>query len=197
MNIDPTGEAFLSFLILSIVFGAVVGGAFNGYKAYKEGADLRGIAGAVIGGAIMGGAMGAVMAIGGAAGFAYLGLTTTVVGGTTLGAFGVSVGIGIGAGLASYTVETLMRNDKPWNWGEFATNGVLGGFQAASTFWISFAWGRAGLFNSSLTKMSDAMFLQYLVDTTGKITTEQALVYSANFLVTIFIARFFLSIPVI
>ena len=192
MNVDPTGEAFLTFLIISIVLGAVIGGAVNGYKAYNEGADALGVVGAILGGAILGGAMGAVMAIGGAAGFASLGLATTVVGGSTMAALGISLGIGVGAGFASYTVETLMRRDKHWDWGEFSLSGVSGGYQAIATFGVGYICGRAGLYNSSLTKMSEEAFMQYLVNTTG-VSFTQSLVYTSNMLISNFLSRIVLG----
>lgn len=194
MKVDPNGTfgLFTAFLITSIVIGAVMGGAVNTYKAYKEGADGLGLFGAFIGGAIMGGAMGAVMAIGGAAGLASLGITTTVVGGSTLAALGISAGIGITAGLASYTVETLSRSDKEWGWGDFALSGVMGGLQAAATFGISYAGGRAGLFSKPLANMGSAEFLQYIVNTFGSVSNSQALVYATNVVVSNFIARILL-----
>lgn len=196
MNVDPTGEAFLSFLILSIIIGAVVGGAINTYKAYNEGASGWGLVGAFAGGAILGGAMGAVMAIGGAAGLASLGIATTVVGGSTLAACGISIGIGITASFAAYTIETLSRTDKEWNWSNFFISGFTGGVQAISTFWIAFAGGRAGLFNKPLTKMGSEDFLQYVVNKFSKVSLSQSFVYGSNILISNFFARFLLcTIP--
>ena len=196
MNVDPAGKSFLFFLIFSIIIGAVVGGAVNGYKAYKEGADGWGIFGAILGGMILGGAMGAAMVLGGAAGLTSLGVAVTGFGLSTAAALGVSVAIGIGAGLASYSVETLMRNDREWNWGDFALSGVMGGAQAAATFGLAFVGGRSGLFTNKLTTMSSSKFLIYVFNTTGKITTAQAFVYSAQILLNNGLARLLLtSVP--
>lgn len=58
MNVDYGGNSFIGLLVASIIIGAIIGGALNGYSAYKDGSTVREIIGATIGGAIMGGAMG-------------------------------------------------------------------------------------------------------------------------------------------
>lgn len=122
------------------------------------------------------------MAIGGAAGLASVGITATVVGGSTLAALGISVGIGVGAGMLSYTVETLMSENKEWKWCNLLISGGSGGIQAISTFGIAFAGGRHGLFNNKLTKMSFFDFEILIYESMGEISTMQAIAYTMQLL---------------
>lgn len=50
--------------------------------------------------------------------------------------------IGVTAGMASYSVEAAFREDIQWNALDFGLAGLSGGFQAATTFAISFIAGR-------------------------------------------------------
>ena len=202
MNVDPSGRivisAFTLFLISSIAAGVIFGGCISGYTAYTEGANALGIFGAILGGAILGGAMGAVMVIGGAAGLASLGVATTVVGGSSAAALSISIGIGIGAGLLSYTVETLLRDDKKWDGSDLIISGILGGCQAFTTFLVAFAGGRAGVFTHKLTNMSPFDFFQYVIKSTGTVSYAQSIVYSFQVLFSNTIAQFLLtSLPAI
>ena len=190
MNVDKTGNFFLSFLIASIVLGALAGGTINAVKAANEGASGWDIFGAFLGGAIMGGATGAIVAIGGAAGLTSIGISVAGFGLGTATAFGASVAIGVGAGMLSYTAENLIRQDREFTFGGLFLAGFSGGFQTAVTFGIAFAGGRAGLFTNKLTGMNPHEFLTYVVNTFGKVTWPQAIVYGAQLLFSNTIAKF-------
>ena len=67
MNVDPNGNAFLSFLLISLGVGAFIGGTVAGVTAYNQGSrgwDLVGdiLTGVGIG-ALIGGAVGAVLGL--------------------------------------------------------------------------------------------------------------------------------------
>lgn len=149
-EIDENGYFLLWLFITAIVIGAAVGGTVNGVKAYKEGARGWGLFGAIAGGAIMGGAMGAIMTLGGLAGLASIG--TITLGISTSAAIGISVGIGIGAGLISYSLENGLRDDRQFTWQGFLTAGFTGGLKALSTFAISYYGGRFGAFDKIFLK---------------------------------------------
>ena len=150
MNIDPDGRLFVSFLLFSIAIGAVVGGGVGGVRAYRQGANTLGVIGGALGGAVLGAGMGAVLALGGAAGLAFTGVAIQGFALPGWAALSISLGIGLGAGLASYSIETEMRNDRQWNWVDFAASGVSGIAQAGATFSLSFLAGQAGLFSPQL-----------------------------------------------
>ncbi|MCI9032200.1 MAG: RHS repeat-associated core domain-containing protein [Clostridia bacterium] len=190
MNIDPNGTiaAFTIFLIASIALGAIIGGATNTYIAYEKGASGLDLLGAAVGGAIMGGAMGAVMTIGGAAGLISLGIPVAGFGLSAGAAVGLSVGIGVGAGLASYSAENLIKTTPSWNLKDFALSGVSGGIQAATTFGIAYVGGRAGLFNK-LAKMEPLEFFIYITENFDAVSKSQAFAYAAGMLVSNPIAR--------
>ena len=192
-NVDQNGNFFLSFLIMSIITGAVIGGTVNAVKASKEGADGLGIFGAFLGGAVLGGAMGSVMVIGAASGLVSIGISVVGFGLSTMAALTTSIGIGIGAGLLSYTTEYGLRSDKQWTLQGFLISGILGGFQSAATFGIAFAGGRAGLFTNKLTSMSSFDFLQYVLKSTGKISTFRSLVYAMQLLLSNTVAKYLLT----
>ena len=163
MNVDPSGHSvFLVMLITSIVIGAAVGGTINGISAYNEGQRGWGLFGAIAGGAVMGGAMGAVLVLGGAAGLTSVGATVAGFSMTLGAALATSVAIGVGAGLASYSLENGLRTDRDWTVGGFALSGISGGFQAAATFGVAFQGGRVGAFDNLILK--DALKGVYTVD---------------------------------
>lgn len=170
MYCDPSGHSvFLTMLLIAIGVGGAIGGTLNGIKAYNEGARDWGLFGAIAGGAILGGAMGAVMVLGGAAGLASIlpaGAGIAGFGLSTLGALILSAGIGVGAGMVSYSLENGLRNDKEWTWGGFVKAGLSGGAKALGTFGIGFMGGRMGAFDKMI-----------LYDLLGKEFAKDALVY--------------------
>ena len=152
MNVDPNGNLFITFLLISICIGAVVGGAIAGVSAYNQGARGWDLVGAIAGGAILGGGMGAIVAIGGAAGLAASGITIAGFGLSTGAAVGVSLAIGAGAGLLSYSAETLFSPSREWKWMDFAKNGISGLVKGVFTFWVAFAGGKFGVFDKLFLK---------------------------------------------
>ena len=119
----------------------MAGGVSKGVEAYKEGVRGWELFGSILGGAIMGGAMGAVLTIGGVAGLGAL-TGASLLGISTGAALSLSLAIGVTAGMASYFVEAAFREDIQWNALDFGLAGLSGGFQAATTFAISFIAGR-------------------------------------------------------
>ena len=192
MHTDESGY-FFWFLIAAIVIGAVAGGTINGIQAYNQGARGRDLLGSILGGVIMGGAMGAIMAIGGAAGFATLGIGISGFSLTNVAAFGLSISIGIGAGMLSYTAETNIRSDLNFSWGKLFLTGIMSGFQAAATFGIAFWGGKSGVFTKNLTKMTPSDFLKYIFSTQNSITKSQAFVYGTQILFSTTISKFILT----
>ena len=146
---DENGYFLLWLFITAILVGAVIGGTTNGIKAYNEGARGWGLFGAILGGAIMGGAMGAITVIGGAAGMASIGMVSFISTGTALG---ISVGIGIVAGIASYSVEYLLRDDLQFTWEGFFMAGLSGGLKGLTTFGVAFYGGKFGAFDKAFLK---------------------------------------------
>ena len=133
-EIDENGN-FLWWLLIAVIVGAIVGATSNGVKAYNEGARGWGLFGSILGGAIMGGAMGGILALGGGIGAGVIGLSFTS------GAL-ISTGIGLAAGMASYSIEVSLRDDKIWNLNDFVNNGFIGILKGISTFSIGFFGGK-------------------------------------------------------
>ena len=152
MNIDPSGNFFLTFLLVSIGIGFAVGGAMAGVTAYRNGARGWDLVGSIVGGAILGGGMGAIMAIGGAAGLASIGAGLTGFSLSAGAAFGVWLAVGAGAGLLSYTAKTLISPSKQWSWVDFGVNGLSGLIKGAATYWIAFMGARFGAFDKVFLK---------------------------------------------
>ena len=152
-----------------------------------------GIIWCIASGVIMGGAMGAAMALGGAAGLTSLGISVAGFGIGTATAIGLSIGIGVSAGFLSYSIEHGLREDKEWTVGGFFGSGFMGGLQAGATFGLAYAGGRSGLFTNKLTSMSGGQFLQHMVDTTGKVTWAQATIYTTQFIFSSVFAKLLFS----
>ena len=157
MFTDPSGQSvFLTMLIIGIVTSAAIGGTMNGISAYNDGQRGLGLFGAIAGGAIMGGAMGGILVLGGASGLSAAitpsGLSITGFGLTTSATLGISMAIGIGAGLASYSIESSLRTDRSWVAQDFALAGISGGVKALSTFGIGYIGGKVGAFDKMLFK---------------------------------------------
>ncbi len=151
-NVDPNGNFFITFLLVSIGIGAAVGGTIAGVTAYNNGARGWDLVGSIAGGAILGGGMGAIMAIGGAAGLASIGAGLTGFSLSAGAAFGVSLAVGAGVGLLSYTAETLISPSKQWSWAEFGKNGLSGLLKGAVTFRIAFLGAKFGAFDKVFLK---------------------------------------------
>ena len=152
MYADPSGRVFITSLLVSIGIGALFGGAIAGVTAYNNGARGWDLVGSIAGGTILGGGMGAIMAIGGAAGLASMGAGLTGFSLSPSAALGVSLAVGAGAGLLSYTAETLISPSKQWSWSEFGENGSSGLLKGAVTFGVAFAGAEVGLFDKVFFK---------------------------------------------
>ena len=96
--------------------------------------------------------MGAIMAIGGAAGLASIGAGLTGFSLSAGAAFGVSLAVGAGAGLLSYTAETLISPSKQWSWSEFRNNGIAGILKGGVTFLVAFMGAKFGAFDKVFLK---------------------------------------------
>ncbi len=167
MNIDSNGNIFITFLLVSIGVGLLFGGVVSGVTAYNNGERGKDLFASIVGGAILGGAMGAIMAIGGAAGLASIGATITGYSLSLGTAIGASLAIGAGAGLLSYTAETLISPSRQWSWAEFGKNGISGLLKGGATFGIAYLGGRFGAF--------DKVFLKDLL---GKELVKETLSYN-------------------
>ena len=149
MNVDPNGT-FFWFFLAAILIGAAIGGTLNGISAYNAGQRGWGLFGAIAGGAIMGGAMGGILALGGAVGVASAGLMSF---GMTAGtAFGVSLGVGAAAGMVSYSLENGLRTDREWSVVGMFTAGLAGLVKGGATFAIGFVGGKTGAFDKLALK---------------------------------------------
>ena len=183
MFTDETGcSVFLTMLIIGIIAGAVISGTASGVKAYNEGQRGWGLFGAIAGGAIVGGAMGAVMVLGGAAGLAATGVTIAGFGLSTGAALGISVAIGAVANVTSYFLVNGLQQDKSISLGGAMKSIISGALQAAFTFGAGYIGGKNGLFNKlSNFKTMDKFYLN-MIKNTGRINSLSALFYGTSML---------------
>ena len=149
MHVDPNGTLF-GFFLGTIVLGAVIAGTMNGISAYNAGQRGWGLFGAIVGGAVMGGAMAGILALGGVVGLASAGLIS--FGMTASAAFGVALGVGAAAGMASYSLEYGLRTDREWSVGGMIKAGAAGFAKGAVTFGIGYLGGYAGAFDKLALK---------------------------------------------
>ena len=186
MNVDPTGEfaitAFFLALIIGIGVGAAIGGTVSGVQAYNEGRRGAELFASIVGGAIVGGAMGAVLVLGGAAGLAATGATVAGFGFTTVGALGVSLAIGAGANLTSYLLVNGVHSDKEITWSGAFISIVSGLTQAAFTFGIGYIGGKNGLFNKLGNFKTWDEFYINMFNSIGKITPLARIFYGTSLL---------------
>ena len=128
MNIDPDGKLALSFIILSIVGGAIMGAISSGVKAADDGLSLQNVFLASLGGAIMGAAVAGAFALGGAAatGLTVFGKAANIsrIALFAVAAYGTSV-----AGVVDYAIESKAYGIEPTAEGYFvsAFNGFVEG----------------------------------------------------------------------
>jgi RHS repeat-associated protein len=157
INVDPSGRAGLSVfataLIFAIVIGALTVGVIAAINAYQTGVTGAGLVGTFLAGSIMGAAMGAITTIGGAAGLTAVGLG---VAGYTLTSFsaalGISVAIGTMAGMASYSVEHWLREDKSISATGLIMSGLSGALKGLTTFTLAYFGGKFGAFDNLFWK---------------------------------------------
>ena len=108
MNVDPTGHAFLTAMLIGCLVGMIVGGAIGGtvkgVQAYEDGARGWDLAGEILEGAavgiLMGGASGALLGAGGeliAAGIPMIGsgAAMAIAGGGAAAAGTIAAGAGV------------------------------------------------------------------------------------------------------
>ncbi len=185
--IDPTGTfaitAFVISLIIGIVLGAAIGGTVSGVKAYNEGRRGLELFASIAGGALVGGAMGAVLVIGGAAGLAATGVTVAGFGLSAAGALGLSVAIGSVANLSSYLLINGVHGDKDITFRGTLLSIASGAAQAVVTFGMGYIGGKNGLFNNlGNFKTWDGFYLN-MINTTGKLNLLARLFYGTSILI--------------
>ena len=149
MHVDPNGTLF-GFFLGTIVLGAVIAGTMNGISAYNAGQRGWGLFGAIVGGAVMGGAMAGILALGGVVGLASAGLIS--FGMTASAAFGVALGVGAAAGMASYSLEYGLRTDREWSVKGMFVAGGVGAAKGVFTYLIGFVGGKSGAFDKLALK---------------------------------------------
>lgn len=151
---DPSGHFVISvsFLVGSILWGIVFGMGISGAVAYAEGERGLDLFWDIVGGAILGAAVGATVALGGAAGLASVGVKFALGASVTTlkvsmgAAFGIAIG---GTAFASATKYSLdcAASERQWNLRGYLVESVQGAIQGAATFFIAFVGGKSGLFN--------------------------------------------------
>ena len=179
MYYDPDGHAFISALLISIAIAAVIGGATAGFSAYQSGERGWDLVADIAGGAIFGAAIGATIALGGAAGLAATGASVAGFGLTTGAAFGISVGATTLAGMAKYSLNCVASDENHWNFGGFVLSGVEGALQGAATFCLAFVGGKTGLFNKLGNFSSQDVFFTKF----GGMNTMRAIVCGSKVLI--------------
>lgn len=186
MYVDPKGcFGFISFLIGSMVVGAIFGATTKEIKAYKNGERGLDLAADIFGGMIFGAATGATLALGGAAGLASTGVAIAGYSLSTGVALGISVGAMAIASMASYSLDCAFSNENEWNVGKFFLAGVQGALQGAATFGMAYVGGKSGLFNKigKLLTPSD-FFIKY-----GGMNIFRSIVWGSTVLVGETISR--------
>ena len=192
---DPTGHFAITvrFLVGSIIAGAVVGGLSNGAIAYSQGERGSDLFWDVVGGAVFGAAIGATVALAGAAGLAATGVKLAV--GTSTAVLNMSVGttLGVSVGVTAFASATKYSLDcaassREWNIGGYVVEALQGAARGATTFWLAYQGGKAGLFNK-LGNFStpDVFFTQY-----GGMNSLRAFVWGSKVLFGEFLARMIL-----
>ena len=186
MNIDPNGTAisiFLISLLIGVGLGMITGGTLSGIAAYQEGRQGLEMFASIAGGAIMGGAMSAVMVIGGAAGFvAATKLAVAQFGLTIGGALTASLGIGAAANTISYLLVNGIHSDKQISFKNMLYSALSGFLQASVTFAVGFIGGNNGLFNKFGNFRTIDAFYVNMVANVGKIRPIAALFYATSML---------------
>ena len=178
-NVDPSGHAFISALLIGMGIAALIGGTTAGVSAYKNGERGLDLFADIAGGAIFGAAIGATIALGGAAGLAATGATVAGFSLTTGAALGISIGATTIAGMIKYSLDCVDSNENNWNFGGFLLSGLEGATQGASTFGLAFLGGKAGLFNKlGNFSTNDVFFTKY-----GGMNTMRAVVWGSKVLI--------------
>ena len=179
MYADPSGYAFIAALLISMGIAALIGGATAGYSAYQSGERGWDLVADIAGGAIFGAAVGATIALGGAAGLAATGASVAGFGLSTGAALGISVGATAVAGMAKYSLDCVASNENNWNFGGFVLSGVEGALQGAATFGLAFVGGKSGLFNKlGNFRTADAFYINH-----GGMNTLRAVFWSSKVLI--------------
>lgn len=183
MYLDPSGHFFISFLVASMIVGAVIGGTVSGYNAYQSGERGWDLVFDIAGGEIMGSAVGAALALGGAAGLAATGATVAGFGLSTAAAFGIAVAGTTVGGLAAYSLDVAGSQTQQWSWGKFALAGFEGGVQGAATFGIAYFGGKHGLFNKLGNFGSPSDFFIKMVAQKGTMGFTTSFFYGTSMLI--------------
>ena len=151
MNVDPTGEFFLSFLF-AVLAGAILGGLVGGVTAVARGDSfLSGF----FSGMLVGGILGGALILGGAtmlalAGKAVAGFitVTTLAGKAALLAttFVGSVLVSAGAGMGAYAIRESM-NGRPIDISEMLRQGIMTGIKGGIAFITGMMLAATGVYN--------------------------------------------------
>ncbi len=179
MYVDPSGHAFVAALLMSIGIATLIGGATAGYSAYQFGERGWDLVANIAGGAIFGAAVGATIALGGAAGLAATGASVAGFGLSTGAALGISIGATTVAGMAKYSLDCVASNENNWNFGGFVLSGVKGALQGAATFGLAFIGGKSGLFNKlGKFRTEDVFYIKH-----GGMNTLRAVFWGSKVLI--------------
>ena len=147
MYVDPEGHAFISALLISMGIAMLIGGTIAGVGAYKSGESGLDLAADIVGGVLFGAAIGATIALGGAAGLVATGACVAGFGLSTGAALGISIGATTAGGMIKYSLDCAFSNENEWNRDGLALSGIEGALKGAATFGLAFIGGKSGLFN--------------------------------------------------
>ena len=180
---DPTGHSvFITTLVISIVAGAALKGAIDGVNAYNNGRRGWELFASIAGGVISGAAMGAIMALGGAAGLASTGVAIAGYSLSTGAALGISLFAGTVATSSSYLLINGLHKDKQITLEGYIGSLISGSLQSTVTFISGFIGGRNGLYNKLGNFSSISDFYINMLNNTGKINTLSAVFYGTSML---------------
>ena len=159
MNIDPSGEIGLSFILMAMLIGGLIGGAISAVKAVNDGLDAKGIALSVLGGFVMGAAVSGAFALGGVAvsGLTISGVAIKMLGVAVfaIASYGTAV-----AGTIDY-LATSAAYDNQWKLEDALISGVKGFFEGAISFGFGVIAGQHNMFkytDKSLLKDTGYLF---------------------------------------
>ena len=183
MYVDPSGDLFITFLIVSMSIGALIGSSIAGYSAYKSGETGWDLVANIFGGALLGAATGAALALGGAAGLTSVGVSLTGYSLSTIAALNISVGITSLASMANYSLKCIDSNSYSWSTKGLLFSGLQGAVQGLTTFGIAYFGGRHGMFNKMADFSSSNIFWIDVMGAESMKSSINALAYTSNIVI--------------